>query len=133
MPFHEVSKMQQRKRMVYRVLHNECSVAQAAREAGVSRSTAYTWLEREKQQGLEHLAEASRRPQHSPAASDASLVAAVLDCKQRFPAWGAKKIYSHLWPEPTPAPVALRTVDRILARNGRTHRRGRLHGRIRTH
>jgi transposase InsO family protein len=123
MPFQEVSKMQQRKQMVYRVLHEQCSVTQAACEAGVSRRTVYTWLERAQQHGLEHLAEVSRRPQHSPATIDASLVAAVLECKERFPAWGAKKIFSHLWPEAADAPMALRTVDRILARHGKTQPR----------
>lgn len=123
MPFHEVSKMQQRKRMIHRVLHQQCSISQAAQEAGVSRMTVYAWLAKAQRDGLEHLAEASRRPQHSPAATDATLVAVVLACKQRFPAWGAKKIHSHLWPEPAQAPVARRTVDRILARNGQTQPR----------
>ncbi len=60
---------------------------------------------------------------NSPGSTDATFVAQVLDCRQRFPAWGAKKIYSYLWPEPAQAPVALRTVDRILARNGQTQPR----------
>lgn len=123
MPFHEDSKMQQRKRMVHRVLHEQCSVSRAAREAGVSRVTAYAWLDRARRDGLEQLAEESRRPLRSPAAVDESIVLAVLECKRQFPDFGAKKIHHRLWTSHGPAPVALRTVDRILDRNGQTRPR----------
>lgn len=123
MPFHEVSRMEQRKRMLYRVEHEGLSVTEAAREAGVSRSTFYTWQARARQEGLAGLAEVSRRPHHSPGATADEVVQQVLSCKERYPAWGAKKISARLWPQPGSAPVTVRTVDRILSRQGLTRTR----------
>ena len=42
------------------------SVAQAAREAGVSRVTAHAWIERARLEGVAAMQEYSRRPDHSP-------------------------------------------------------------------
>jgi transposase InsO family protein len=123
MPFHEVSRMEQRKRMVYRVEHEGVSVTEAARQAGVSRATFYTWQSRARQEGLVGLEEASRRPHHSPGATADELVQQVLACKERYPAWGGKKISAWLWPQPGEAPVTVRTVDRILLRHGLTRTR----------
>lgn len=55
--------MDQRRALAYRVLNDERSVSQAAREFGVSRPTARLWVERARQNGLSALSERSRRPQ----------------------------------------------------------------------
>jgi transposase InsO family protein len=123
--------MQQRKQLAYRVLQDKVTITQAAREAGVSRPTAYRWVHQAREVGLEHLAEKSRAPRHCPSASAKEVVAEVLRYKALHPVWGAKKIVAGLWPGSVPgkagnhagapaplaAPVAVRTVDRILARH----------------
>ena len=120
MPFREVSKLQQRQQLVYRIRQG-WRVSAAAREAGVSRVTAYKWLRRAEQEGLEQLAERSRKPGRSPRATAQELVRSVLGCKAKYPSFGAKKIVARLWPpRQATAPVSVRTVDRLLQRAGLT-------------
>jgi len=129
--------MQQRKQLAYRVLQEKVSISTAAREAGVSRQTAYVWVQRAREQGLEQLAEKSRAPHRRPVATPQAVVERVLEVKQQYPDWGAKKIVARLWPEtvlgggkpdgaepnPVGAAVAVRTADRILARHDLVQRR----------
>ena len=125
MPFQQMSKNQQRQKLAYRVLCEHLSVAQAAREMGVSRQSAHLWVARAKEVGVQNLAEASRRPRHIARQTPEQIEAAVLEKKGAHPAWGAKKIHALLWP-PGPqssAPVCVRTVDRLLSRHGLTGKR----------
>ena len=52
MPFQETTRMRERQKLAVRVLHEGVSVAQAAREAGVCRTTAHAWLGRAKRDGM---------------------------------------------------------------------------------
>src|SRR5688500_14271295 len=106
MPFQQMSKDEQRRKLAYRVLGEHVSVAQAAREMGVSRPTAYLWIGRAREEGIASLSERSRRPRRSPGATDPQIAASVLATKARYPPWGAKKIHALLWPSGAgPAPV----------------------------
>ena len=58
----------------------------------ISRKTGYKWLERHATSGLAGLHDRSSRPHHSPAATDAAVVAALVAVRQRHPRWGAKKL-----------------------------------------
>lgn len=124
--------MQERQRLAVRVLHEGVSVAQAAREAGVSRTTAHQWLGRARRDGIGQMRELSRRPRTLPSVTP-SLQAAreqVLELKANRPAWGAKKLHARLWPPDTgvapkaTAPVCIRTVDRWLRQAGLVRPRG---------
>ncbi len=129
MPFQETTRMQERQRLAVRVLHEVVSVAQAAREAGVSRTTAHEWLGRAGRDGIGQLHELSRRP-HSVPSVTPTLQAArvqVLELKAKRPAWGAKKLHARLWPPDTDtAPVCIRTVDRWLKQAGLVRPRGQV-------
>ena len=117
MGFVEVTKMDQRRALVYRVLVERASLSRAAREFGVSRPTARLWVNRAREVGLAGLAEESRRPHTSPSALAGEPVEALLAEKARFPEWGAKKLLARLWPSGS-APLSLRTANRILHRQG---------------
>jgi transposase InsO family protein len=128
--------MQERQKLAYRVLHEGVSVAAAAREAGVSRPTAYLWLERAEREGIANVEELSRRPRSSPGRTISMSEARceVLSLKKTRPSWGAKKLHQKLWPVAQPgldsmvsrkgsqssggAPVCVRTVDRWLKAAG---------------
>lgn len=69
------------------------------------------------QTGIAELAESSRRPRVSPSAVDPGHVQALVEARQKFPFWGAKKLLEVLWPGPG-KPVSLRTANRALARAG---------------
>ena len=109
MGFVEVTKMDQRRALVYRVLVEQASLSRAAREFGVSRPTARLWVARAREVGLAALTEQSRRPHHSPCTLEGESVEALLAEKARFPQWGAKKLLARLWP-PDSAPMSLRTA-----------------------
>ena len=66
MPFQETTRMRERQKLAVRVQHEGVSVAQAAREAGVSRITAHAWLGRAKRDGIAQMRELSRRPHTLP-------------------------------------------------------------------
>lgn len=127
MPFQESTRMQGRQQLAHRVLVEGISVAQASREAGVSRPTAYLWLERATRDGIPFLHEHSRRPHGRPHLTDVAEEARrrVLELKARRPAWGAKKLHQKLWPQEgghdvslEAPPVCVRTVDRWLKAAG---------------
>jgi transposase InsO family protein len=107
--------------MASRVLVDGLSVSAAAREAGVSRTTARLWVGRARAGGTDKMPAPSRRPLHSPNRTDEEIVRRILEMKERHPTWGARKLIPLLWPEG--APVCERTVDRILAREGKSQAR----------
>lgn len=127
MPFQETTRMRERQKLAVRVLHEGVSVAQAAREAGVSRTTAHAWLGRAKRDGIAQMRELSRRPHTLPSATPTLQAAReqVLALKTQRPAWGAKKLHARLWPPNNgAAPVCIRTVDRWLRQAGLVRPRG---------
>jgi transposase InsO family protein len=58
----------------------------------ISRKTGYKWVRRHERSGPCGLQDGSRRPHHSPRATDAELVKVLLGVRQRHPRWGAKKL-----------------------------------------
>lgn len=124
MPFQEVSLMQNRQRLAEAVLSGEATVSEAARLFGVSRPTAYLWVERARAQGVPRLCALSRRPFTFARSTPLEVEALVVAQKEARPAWGAKKVHATLWPQGEEAPVCVRTVDRILTRHQWTGKRG---------
>jgi transposase InsO family protein len=116
-PFKEFSVTDQRRGLAFRVLEEGFSVAEAAREYGVSRQTAHLWVMRARE--LEHvglLDSLSRRPHRMPRQSPEEALSQVLELAAKRPAWGGRKIHAALWGDQE-APICSRTVDRILARH----------------
>ena len=58
----------------------------------ISRKTGYKWVDRHEVSGPRGLHDQSRRPRHSPRATDAALVHALIALRHRHPLWGAKKL-----------------------------------------
>lgn len=113
MPF--ATKMDSRRQLAYRVLVEGWAVSRAAAAAGVSRETAYTWLERAREVGIERMEEYSRRPHASPGATSEELVAELLALKARYPTLGPKKLSVMMQGR-----IEQRTAGRILKRHGLT-------------
>ena len=111
--------MTERARFV--ALHAEglYSVADLASRFGVSRKTAYKWLARYRDGGLDALADqpSARHAQH--AQTDPSVEALVVLARQTHPTWGPRKLLP--WIEKRHPDVALpaaSTVGAILKRHG---------------
>jgi transposase InsO family protein len=68
------------------------TMTELAAQYGISRKTGYKWLERYDADGVDGLRDQSRRPHHSPQATDPELIEALLAQRRRHPRWGAKKL-----------------------------------------
>lgn len=58
----------------------------------ISRKTGYKWVDRYAAAGPRGLQDQSRRPAHSPEATDPALVEALVALRRRHPRWGARKL-----------------------------------------
>ena len=111
--------MDQRTQFIADYLRDTLSVTELCQLYGVSRKTAYKWIDRYLHQGPAGLEERSRRPMHSPNETAPEIVAAFLDARRRHPTWGAKKLLTLVhkrhpcWDLPGRS-----TVCDILSRNG---------------
>jgi transposase InsO family protein len=83
--------MDQRTQFIADYLRKVLSVTELCDLYGVSRKTAYKWIDRYRQ-GPAGLEERSRRPQGSPNQTAEEIVAAILEARRRHPSWGGKKL-----------------------------------------
>lgn len=111
MNLHQHARLSPRGRalLVDRILVQGLRVEEAAHAAGVSVRTAYKWLRRFKDEGLDGLTDRSSRPQHCPHATPQAVVDLVLE--QRRSRQTYRQIAEHLW-------VAPSTIARLLRRAG---------------
>jgi putative transposase len=97
LPWKDLSPMQQRKAFIDAYLRKEHSVSELCRRFGISRKTAYKWIDRFLA-GCE-LVDRSRRPHTSPRAIAAALEDAIVEARKERPNWGPKKLRAALlWP-----------------------------------
>ncbi len=104
------------------------SVAELADRFGISRTTAYKWLDRYPDSGPAGLINRSQRPKSCPHQTAADLVAAIVEVRRRHPTWGPKKLLRILTKRPPRWPWPARsTTAELLRRQGlvRTSRRRR--------
>lgn len=84
-------------------------------EFGISRPTGYLWMKRYQQAGVAGIAEQSRRPKRSPERTAAELEKEVVQARQRYPDWGARKLQVVLKRENIE--LTHSTIHRILLRH----------------
>jgi transposase InsO family protein len=130
MPWKALPMSQLRLAFAHAVRTTNVPVAQAARRFGVSRKTAYKWLDRFDAAQLHvvqvdaapadataSLEDRSRRLARSPRRTDATLEQLILDARDRY-GWGGRKLHAYLSAAGHRLPSA-RTTHAILARNDR--------------
>jgi transposase InsO family protein len=119
MPWRELSPVEQRADFVREFESGLFTMTELAGHYGISRKTGYKWLAAYEAQGIAGLADRSRRPCHSPHATDEEVVAAILAIRRRHPYWGPKKLlavarrrdHGTAWP-------ARSTIAALLKRRG---------------
>jgi transposase InsO family protein len=130
MPWKDTSPMDQRTQLIADYLRDMFPITELCQLYGVSRKTAYKWIDRYLRHGPAGLEERSRRPRHSPNETAPEIVAAFLEARRRHPSWGAKKLLMLVhtrhprWDLPGRS-----TVCDILSRHGMVHKK-RLRRRI---
>jgi transposase InsO family protein len=113
-----MSVAEQRYKAVLAVIADGRTVAEVARDWGVSRQTMQAWLARYEAEGLEGLSNRSHRPAHCPHQMPALVEAKVLEVRRAKPYWGARRLAFELarqGVQPTPSKSA---VYRSLVRAG---------------
>jgi len=122
MPWSETSSpMDQKTQFIADVLRGTLSMVELCDIYGISRKTAYKWIDRYLKEGPGALLERSRRPASSPNSTSPELVRAIIEARQRqrHPSWGAKKLLKILRDKHPQWPWPQRTaVCDILKRNG---------------
>jgi transposase InsO family protein len=68
------------------------TMTELAAQYGISRKTGYKWVAEYEAHGALGLCDRSRRPHHSPQATDVALIEAVVALRRRHPRWGATKL-----------------------------------------
>ena len=128
MPWREISPMEQRLAFIRELNTELFTITELASEYGISRKTAYKWLERYDADGIDGLRDRSRRPHLSPDATDRELVDVLVALRRRHPHWGAKKLLavaarrqSQLpWPSRSTVCALLKQHGLVLPRRRRT-------------
>lgn len=118
MSWQEVTVKEQRLAFVQEALRGEQPLAALCRAYGISRKTAYKWLQRYREQGEEGLQDRSRRPQHTPRRTPPEVEALVVAVRQAHPTWGGRKIAAYLSRQGHTAVPHPSTITAILRRHG---------------
>jgi putative transposase len=92
MPWQELSPMDLRIRFVTDWQSGCWTMTELCADYGISRKTGYKWIGRYETGGPRGLHDRSRRPHHSPLATGAEIVEALVTLRTRHPRWGAKKL-----------------------------------------
>jgi transposase InsO family protein len=92
-------------------------MSELCRRFSISRKTGYKWLKRFHEAGVIGLKDKSRAPTHQPMRTPTELERVILDCRDRYPDWGARKLHRILTTEGyRDLPVAS-TITEILRRH----------------
>lgn len=130
MPWKTVSLLKVRQCLVEAMLARRHTVQNLCAQFGVSRKTAYKWLNRFRRYGQTGLRNQSRRPRRSPTGLPSHWIQIIERMHRARPHWGAKKIYQRLRRQyPRRHPPCVRTVHRWLKRLGWLRPRPRRAGR----
>lgn len=134
MPWQDLSPMDLRMRFVTDWLSGCWTMTELCADYQISRKTGYKWVDRYDASGPRGLHDQSRRPRHSPWATAADVVEALVTLRQRHPRWGAKKLLAVAARRaPAVAWPSRSTVCDLLKARGlvtsRRRRRPRVHGR----
>ncbi len=92
MPWNEVNTVDLRREFVILSQQNSCSFSELCTRYNISRKTGYKWLERYHKDGLNGLEDRSRRPLHQPAKTSSAIETIILECRDKYPDWGGRKL-----------------------------------------
>jgi len=118
MPWKEITPMTERREFVSFAQQQQANVSEISRRYGISRKTAYKWMERAAAQEPNWEKDQTRRPRHSPWRIGEEVERAILAVREAHPAWGGRKIRTCLERDGMAAPPAASTITAALRRNG---------------
>jgi transposase len=121
MPWKESRILDQRLQFLSSYQKEEMSVADLCRAYGISRPTAYRWINRYNEAGPVGLVDRSSRPHSCSHATLEPMENAILVLRAKHPSWGARKLKARLeMLQPDVVWPAASTFGKILSRAGLT-------------
>jgi len=119
MAWKEATKMDQKIEFINEWRSGSYSIAELCREFEISRPTAYKYIKRYQQEGIDGLAEKSRVHRSHPAKIPSDIEERIIFHRKNHPRWGGKKIWKYLHQDFTEEHIpSISTVNRVLTRNG---------------
>jgi len=119
MPWRGVTVSEQRQRFLEDYQLNYYSVTELAERFGISRTTAYKWINRFKKHGQAGFHEHSRRPHSCPWQTDEAIVEELVKRRIAHPHWGPRKLLDLMQRrDPERQLPAVSTAAQILSREG---------------
>lgn len=115
LPWNEKNLMSLRAEFVTLARTPGVNISELCRRFGISRKTGYKWLQR----ATDDLGDRSRRPRNSPGQTSAPIEQALLEARDTFPDWGARKLKRFLRDAGVRGLPAVSTITAILRRHGR--------------
>lgn len=94
------------------------NIAFLCRCYGLSRKTAYKWIERFRKEGPAGLSDRSRRPVHSPGRIEPAMEQRIVRLRQERPVWAGRKLRRRLTDLGHQDVPAASTIQRVIRRNG---------------
>lgn len=120
MPWKETSAMTERMKFIVDVERDEFTISHLCRVYGISRPTAYKWIERYEEEGPSGLVDRPRAPHHHPNAVPGEQEEQIVAFREKHKTWGPGKLLAGIrleHPELEGWPAAS-TVGEILKRHG---------------
>lgn len=129
MPWEQTSAMDQRVKFIADVLSRQYTKIELCRGYGISRPTAYKWIDRYREVGAEGLQELSRAAHHHPNQTCEEIREMIVETKLHYQSWGPKKVVDYLrengpelnWPADSTAGEVLRRAGLVRRRIKRQH------------
>jgi transposase InsO family protein len=123
MPWRKIEPMEQRIEFALRAMRT-LNFRALCQQYGISAKTGYKWKERFIREGLEGMAEESRRPKSHAAQLPEEEVCEIVRLKMAHPSWGPRKI-RELYLRRHGEVASESTFKRVLERTGLTQKRRR--------
>lgn len=100
--------------LIQQILNNSANITELCKQFDISRVTAYKWIKRYKEEGIDGLYDRSRRPSTSPQKTKHEQVDLILEIRDKYPAWGGRKLRQVLINEGHERVPSEATFNRIL-------------------
>lgn len=117
MPWKDRNLMSLKVEFLEKLLDPKANIRAICSEFGISRKTAYKWIKRYKDDGVEGLSDRSRRPLASPSRISEEMVSLILQTRGKAH-WGGRKLRQHLKNKAIEGLPCEATFNRILSRYG---------------
>jgi len=118
MPWEEVTRVSLREEFVQLAMQTDVNKRELCRRFGISPKTGYKWLRRYQLEGVQGLADRSRRPHRSPSRTAEAIAHEVIRLRaESFNCWSGRKLARQLANHGGPR-LAPSTINSLLRRAG---------------